>query len=210
MGCAPEGCSRCQPCTFAAPYLVSVSVKAALKQPWKNPTQITNSTQHPSQLWAFWPSIHPHNRQEMSFLALWSDRSYNLQLIICFVMLFLSFLPYLWHGEGQGQACSEFRYCFTAWHFALSAIKDWQFLNPFQNGTQSFYFLRSRIILSDVPATGNWIKLFVYQLIFELAGSADWRKQNTCFPAGAEHSDSTKLLFPDLAFPTGYSLCRED
>lgn len=138
----------------------------------------------------------------MSFLALWRDRSYNLQVIICFVMLFLSFLPYLWHGEGQGQACSEFRYCFTAWHFSLSAIKDWHFLNPFQNGTQSYYFLRSRIILSSVPATGNWIKLFVYELIFELAGSADWRKQNTCFPAGAEHSDSTKLLFPDLAFPT--------
>lgn len=81
--------------------------------------------------------------------------NYNLQLIVCFLLLFLSFLPYLWHGEGQGQACSEFRYCFTAWHFSLSAIKDWQFLNPFQNATQPFYFLRSRIILPSVPANGN-------------------------------------------------------
>lgn len=127
--------------------------------------------------------------------------NYNLQLIICFVLLFLSCLSYLWHGEGQGQACSEFRFCFTAWHFSLSAIKDLQILNPFQNATQSVYFLRSRIILSSVPATGNWIKLFVYQLICELAGSANWRKQNTCFPVGAEHSDATKLLFTDLAFP---------
>lgn len=46
MGCAPEGCSGCQPCTSAAPHLVSVSVWAVLKQPWENPTQVTNSTQH--------------------------------------------------------------------------------------------------------------------------------------------------------------------
>lgn len=143
MGRSSEGCSSCQPCTSAAPHLVSVSVRAVLKQPQKNSTQVTNSTLHLLLALGFLTQHPPWQRagDEMTM----ND---NLQLIICFVLLFLSLLPYLWHEEGQGQACSEFRYCFTAWHFSLSAIKDWQFLNPFQNWMQSFYFLKSLLFQS--------------------------------------------------------------
>lgn len=74
--------------------------------------------------------------------------------------------------------------------------------SPFTSLEEEEFYLHS--------SYGNWIKLSVYQLFFALARSANWGKQSTCFPVGAEHSVSTKLLFTDLAFLSVAILHTED
>lgn len=95
--------------------------------------------------------------------------------------------------------CDRFRYHFSVRHFSLSAIKDWQLLNPLPNCKQFLHFRRR--ILPVIPAIGNCIQLLVDGPIPKTDRSAALGKQSTCSSAGAEHSGSTKLPCTALAFP---------